>query len=60
MYLICQCDDYDFVQGIRMQDESKLPASWLSSTGEHTTSTEALWALRDFMMHESLGVVRLM
>jgi protein polybromo-1 len=47
-------------QGSRMQDESKLPASWLSSTGEHTTSTEALWALRDFMMHESPGVVRLM
>ena len=41
-------------------DESKLPASWLSSNGEHTTSTEALWALRDFMMHESLGVVRIM
>ena len=49
-----------FIQGSRLQDESKLPASWLSSTGEHTTSTEALWALRDFMMHESLGVVRLM
>jgi len=44
----------------RVPDESKLPASWLSGTGEHTTSTEALWALRDFMMHEALGVVKIM
>ena len=29
-------------------------------TGENTTSTEALWALRDFMMHEALGVVKIM
>eukprot|EP00088_Acartia_fossae_P025373 TRINITY_DN2619_c0_g1_i1.p1 TRINITY_DN2619_c0_g1~~TRINITY_DN2619_c0_g1_i1.p1 ORF type:complete len:664 (-),score=228.07 TRINITY_DN2619_c0_g1_i1:898-2889(-) len=41
-------------------EDSRLPASWLSGIGEHTTSTEALWALRDFMMHEALGVVRIM
>ena len=45
---------------MRVADESKLPASWLSGTGEHTTSTEALWALRDFLMHEALGVVKIM
>jgi len=45
----------------RVADENKLPASWLQGgTGEHTTSTEALWALRDFMMHEALGVVKIM
>ena len=32
----------------------------IAGTGEHQTSTEALWALRDFMMHEALGVVKIM
>merc|ERR1719471_754831 len=39
----------------KASDENKLPTSWLSGTGEHATSSEALWALRDFMMHEALG-----
>jgi len=40
-------------------DEAKLPAHWLADNGEHATSMEALWALRDFMMCDSLGVKRL-
>merc|ERR1719350_147377 len=46
---------------VRGQDEAKLPVSWLAgNTGEHATSTEALWALRDFMLQEALGVVKIM
>jgi len=45
----------------RAQDESKLPVSWLAgNTGEHATSLDALWALRDFMLQEALGVVKIM
>lgn len=50
----------------RVTDESRLPVSWLQNNGGDqqqqlgTTSTEALWALRDFMMQEALGVVRIM
>ena len=62
----------------RVQDESKLPVSWLAgntglnrdmfemirililSPGEHATSMDALWALRDFMLQEALGVVKIM
>ena len=48
-------------QMVRGQDESKLPVSWLAgNTGEHATSTDALWALRDFMLQEALGVVKIM
>ena len=28
--------------------------------GEHATSMDALWALRDFMLQEALGVVKIM
>jgi len=46
---------------VRPPDESKLPVSWLAgNTGEHATSMEALWALRDFMLQEALGVVKIM
>jgi len=46
---------------VRTPDESKLPVSWLAgNTGEHATSMEALWALRDFMLQEALGVVKIM
>lgn len=46
---------------VRGQDENKLPAAWLAgNTGEHATSTDALWALRDFMLQEALGVVKIM
>merc|ERR1712045_262653 len=45
----------------RAQDESKLPVAWLAgNTGEHATSLDALWALRDFMLQEALGVVKIM
>merc|ERR1712142_68312 len=46
---------------VRPPDESKLPVSWLAgNTGDHATSMDALWALRDFMLQEALGVVRIM
>ena len=40
-------------------DEAKLPAHWLADNGEHGTSIDALWALRDFMMTDALGVVKM-
>merc|ERR1712142_54316 len=46
---------------VRPADESKLPVSWVAgNTGEHATSMDALWALRDFMLQEALGVVKIM
>jgi len=45
---------------MRVPDEGKLPVSWLAGNqGEYATSTEALWALRDFMLQEALGVVKI-
>merc|ERR1719312_1722460 len=45
---------------LRVSDETKLPVSWLAgNTGEHATSLDALWALRDFMLQEALGVVKI-
>ena len=41
-------------------DEAKLPAHWLSDNGDHGTSLDALWALRDFMMCDSLGLKKLL
>ena len=41
-------------------DEAKLPAHWLADNGEHATSLDALWALRDFMVQDSLGVVKVL
>eukprot|EP00096_Caligus_rogercresseyi_P010504 TRINITY_DN384_c1_g1_i2.p1 TRINITY_DN384_c1_g1~~TRINITY_DN384_c1_g1_i2.p1 ORF type:complete len:159 (+),score=48.67 TRINITY_DN384_c1_g1_i2:725-1201(+) len=40
-------------------DEAQLPAHWLSDNGQHGTSLDALWALREFMMSDSLGVYKL-
>ena len=40
-------------------DEAKLPAHWLADNGEHGTSLDALWALRDFMMTDALGLTKL-
>ena len=40
-------------------DEAKLPAHWLADNGEHGTSLDALWALRDFMMTDALGLSKL-
>ena len=41
-------------------DEAKLPAHWLADNGEHPTSLDALWALRDFLVQDSLGVVKVL
>lgn len=41
-------------------DEAKLPAHWLADNGEHGTSLDALWALRDFMMTDALGVMKIL
>ena len=40
-------------------DEARLPAHWLANNGEHGTSLDALWGLRDFLMCDSLGVQRI-
>merc|ERR1712079_723093 len=39
-------------------DEARLPAHWLAENGEHGTSLDALWALRDFLVQDSLNVVK--
>ena len=41
-------------------DEAKLPAHWLADNGDHATSLDALWALRDFLVQDSLGVVKVL
>jgi protein polybromo-1 len=41
-------------------DEARLPAHWLADNGEHGTSIDALWALRDFMMCDSLGLSKIL
>merc|ERR1711962_1264195 len=40
-------------------DEARLPAHWLAENGEHGTSLDALWALRDFLVQDSLNVVKI-
>ncbi|XP_021953815.1 protein polybromo-1 isoform X3 [Folsomia candida] len=38
-------------------DEDKLPSQWLGNgAGAHTSVTDALWALRDFMMRDCLNL----
>jgi hypothetical protein len=44
---------------MRAPDEAKLPAHWLANNGDHGTSVDALWALRDFLMCDSLGVTKI-
>jgi len=41
-------------------DEAKLPAHWLADNGDHATSLDALWAMRDFLVQDSLGVVKVL
>ena len=79
MKMIFKCPQFlnGCFQMARVQDESKLPVSWLAGNtglneatviirviilypGEHATSMDALWALRDFMLQEALGVVKIM
>ena len=40
-------------------NEAKLPAHWLADNVDHGTSLDALWALRDFMMTDALGLTKL-
>merc|ERR1712008_116047 len=44
---------------VKCPDEARLPAHWLANNGEHGTSLDALWGLRDFLMRDSLGVQRI-
>jgi len=44
---------------VKCPDEARLPAHWLANNGEHGTSLDALWGLRDFLMCDSLGVQRI-
>merc|ERR1712227_243876 len=34
---------------VKCPDEARLPAHWLANNGDHNTSLDALWALRDFL-----------
>jgi len=40
-------------------EEARLPAHWLADNGDHGTSLDALWALRDFLVQDSLNVVKI-
>jgi hypothetical protein len=43
----------------RAPDPEKLPSHWLANgAGSHGTSVEALWALRNFMMRDSLNLAK--
>merc|ERR1712029_61517 len=44
---------------VKCPDEARLPAHWLANNGDHNTSLDALWALRDFLTCDSLGVTRI-
>lgn len=46
-------------ENTRVGDEARLPAHWLADNGDHGTSLDALWALRDFLMCDSLGVTKI-
>ena len=47
-------------QNTRAPDPDKLPTHWLANgPGNHGTSIEALWALRNFMMRDSLNLRKL-
>lgn len=43
----------------KVPDESKLPKHWLANgAGPHGSVTNALWALRDFMMRDALNLYK--
>ena len=44
---------------VKCPDEGRLPAHWLANNGDHGTSLDALWALRDFLMCDSMGVTKI-
>jgi len=43
---------------VKCPDEARLPAHWLANNGDHGTSLDALWALRDFVTCDLLGVTK--
>ena len=43
---------------IKCPDEARLPAHWLANNGDHGTSLDALWALRDFVTCDLIGVTK--
>ncbi|KAL1417020.1 hypothetical protein MTO96_027223 [Rhipicephalus appendiculatus] len=41
-------------------DASRLPTHWLGNgVGSHGNAVNALWALRDFMLRDALGIARI-
>lgn len=44
-----------------INDSGRLPAQWLASgPGSHGTVVNALWALREYMMKDSLGIAKIL
>nr|XP_045600014.1 protein polybromo-1-like isoform X3 [Procambarus clarkii] len=44
-----------------INDSGRLPAQWLSTgPGAHGTVVNALWALREYMMKDSLGIAKIL
>ena len=44
-----------------INDSGRLPAQWLGSgPGAHGTVVTALWALREYMMKDSLGIAKIL
>lgn len=42
-------------------DESRLPAHWLANgPGNYGNITNALWALRDFMLRDALNISKVL
>ncbi|KAM8931014.1 protein polybromo-1 isoform 1-T1 [Pelodytes ibericus] len=38
------------------EQEGRLPSHWLKSKGAHSTMANALWRLRDLMLHDTLNI----
>ena len=44
-----------------INDSGRLPAQWLANgPGSHGTVVNALWALREYMMKDSLGIAKIL
>lgn len=44
-------------ENTKTPEESKLPGHWLANgAGKHGSVTDALWALRNFMMKDALNL----
>ena len=44
---------------VKCPDETRLPVHWLANNGGHGTNLDALWALRDFLTCDSIGVTKI-